>query len=326
VARILHPQAPPDGSLQLVGPRRPGHMAWHRARMIQNACAHGGMRLVARLRLVRSAAVLGNVHAGRLHLGRDAQHAGHLEEVEHDQRDRAGPAEDDGHLGESRPHDVPVRGLAVGAVRDEEATLKAPLVLPRGALAIVEFGSGEEASREHAPGPASPVHRDGVDRVVDLAALENGLLRDEVEDAAHEADEESEAGSDGGAARGDRHEAGEEAVARGADRIRMVAKKLLEEDDDEAGNGGRDGGGHDGARGARRVARRGHAEGGARVEAVPAEPEHEGARHHQGRRVPGHRERLLLLVKAAHARAHDGRTKQGGNAARHVHDARAFIA
>ena len=103
----------------------------------------------------------------------------------------------------------------------------------------------------------------------------------------------------------------------------MVAKELLKHDDDEAGNGGRDGGGHDGARGLRRVARLGQAEGGARVEAVPAEPEHEGARHDQGRRVAGHRERLLLLVKAAHAGAHDGRAYQGGDAARHVHDARA---
>ena len=80
------------------------------------------------------------------------------------------------------------------------------------------------------------------------------------------------------AARGDRHQAGQDAVAQGTN-IVLVRDDVAEQKHGDAPGGCRQGGVHGHLRRQSTIAAGLHRQGGARVEAVPTEPKSKGAQH-----------------------------------------------
>ena len=177
---------------------------------------------------------------------------------------------------------------------------------------------GEEPGGEDAPEAVPRVHRDGVERVVELD-LDRHLGREQVERARHGADDDRGPRAHDVARRGDRREAGEAAVAHVLDAVHRLARRDLGLDraDDERGQargGGRerrrDGGVGDGevvGRARDRLLR-------PRVEAVPAEPEDHHSEDEQARVVAGHRDDGAIGEEAADARPDDEGAGGGGEA------------
>eukprot|EP00428_Durinskia_dybowskii_P002654 CAMPEP_0170289050 /NCGR_PEP_ID=MMETSP0116_2-20130129/44586_1 /TAXON_ID=400756 /ORGANISM="Durinskia baltica, Strain CSIRO CS-38" /LENGTH=286 /DNA_ID=CAMNT_0010540475 /DNA_START=46 /DNA_END=904 /DNA_ORIENTATION=+ len=146
-----------------------------------------------------------------------------------------------------------------------------------GAVPPGLVGVAEEPERQKAPDAASAVDGEGVHDVVhlELPQQHRGPL---VHQAADEADNDGLPRLHEPAARGDRDEAGEDAVAKAADVQEPRRDDLrAQEEDQQAGH----------ARGQRRVHSdeaggvailfRVHPQGAARVEAVPTEPQKESA-------------------------------------------------
>ena len=143
-----------------------------------------------------------------------------------------------------------------------------------------EIGAGQQADHEGAEGAADAVHGDGADGIVDLEDLVDEFDGDDDEDAGTQADDDRAHGRDVGAAGGDGHEAGQNAV-KGHGHVGFSVFYPGDDHGRERGGAtGQVGGDGDEAD----VARGGG--GGAGVESEPAEPEDEDAKRHEGQVVP----------------------------------------
>mmetsp|Transcript_29999 Transcript_29999/g.63261 ORF Transcript_29999/g.63261 Transcript_29999/m.63261 type:complete len:506 (-) Transcript_29999:156-1673(-) len=263
--------------------------------------------------VVGRAAVLGNVHAGVLNLGRHAEDACELEREEHDRGPEGDPRDD----GDERD-DGAAEHLA--AAEEEAGVVGRGVVSPRVVAARV-VRVAEETGGEDAPEAAAAVDGKGVERVVDSQLVHHELGGAKVDKAAEDADGEGVPRRNDGAAGSDGDEAREHAVAHHGHVPRVRGEELVEQHDGEAARSGGERGRHDDTRHRLRVARASEREGRAGVEAVPAEPKDEGAEHAEHGRVAGHGDDALVLVVAALARAHDECAPEGGDAASHMHNA-----
>mmetsp|Transcript_4841 Transcript_4841/g.10574 ORF Transcript_4841/g.10574 Transcript_4841/m.10574 type:complete len:386 (-) Transcript_4841:204-1361(-) len=218
-------------------------------------------------------------------------------------------------------------GGAVSTVKDTGAVVSAVAVV--GVRVI--FLGGEQAGHDHTEAAAEEMHRDREHNVVDTQGVE-GLDRAEVDEAREEADDEGSVGLDDRAGGGHGDKAAQQSVLHVAELERVLAVSLAvheradEKGCDGAGAGG-DGGGDHGLGGDEAVVD--DVEGRDAVETVPAHPEDEGAEGLEDRavlrgvvrregeeRAAGHR--LASLTRLEESRA-----DEGGDAAGHVHDARA---
>mmetsp|Transcript_4715 Transcript_4715/g.10677 ORF Transcript_4715/g.10677 Transcript_4715/m.10677 type:complete len:552 (+) Transcript_4715:478-2133(+) len=252
------------------------------------------------------------VQAHKLRLPVDAQEVKLLEHQEAQARERAGPRDD------GQDHDdLDSHGLAPRSAHATVGTLGAAPAAP--AMEVVEaLAPVEERRGDEAPGPASAVHAAGVHGVVDLAAHEQhggGL----VDEGADEADGDRAATLNVAAAGGDGDEAGEDAIAEGAD-IVLVRQEVAQDEHHDAASGGGERRVHGHLSGQRPRLLAVHAQGGARVETVPPKPEREGAQDDQGHVV---RLELLGLLEAALARPQHVGARERANAAGEVDDAAA---
>mmetsp|Transcript_6906 Transcript_6906/g.19717 ORF Transcript_6906/g.19717 Transcript_6906/m.19717 type:complete len:358 (+) Transcript_6906:986-2059(+) len=160
-----------------------------------------------------------------------------------------------------------------------------------------------------------------VERVVDLE-LEHRLGSAVVNEGADKAGEKRGPHVHRRATGGDGDEAGEDAVADHAHVVRL-GENAVEEDDGDAAHGGGEGGAHGGARHDGAVPGGGDAEGGARVEAVPAHPEDESTDDLERSRLARDRHHLAALVEPPRPRPNHKRAAERRHAARHVDHARA---
>mmetsp|Transcript_144860 Transcript_144860/g.367630 ORF Transcript_144860/g.367630 Transcript_144860/m.367630 type:complete len:527 (-) Transcript_144860:203-1783(-) len=213
--------------------------------------------------------------------------------------------------------DIGDEGLAPSprdtSARPPDATPAAPPV------EVVHAGAPvEKDCSKNTPRTTGTMHRKGIDRVVDLQLLQEGggALIDE---AAKDADEQRGSALHVAARRGDRDQAREDAIAHAADVV-LPEDRKAERQHHQATRcrGERRVHGH--LRGHGPLRGRGHAERGAAVEAVPPEPQDEGAEDDQRQAVwvEG-----LFAVEAARAGTHHSRADESSNSAAHVHDAAA---
>mmetsp|Transcript_75966 Transcript_75966/g.216769 ORF Transcript_75966/g.216769 Transcript_75966/m.216769 type:complete len:403 (+) Transcript_75966:174-1382(+) len=267
-------------------------------------------------------AVLRLVHAVILHRRVDAEHA-HAAEGAEDNARKGGHPDDDGE------EEADGRGerRSVAAVEDASAVLGAVAVVGGG---VVVLGR-EERGHDHAVEAAEAVDRDGRDNVIDLARGQE-RVRAKVDECSAEADDERAVRLAGRARGGDGDEAREDAVVGIAEleHVGTIDLALHERADEEGGDGARaggEGGGDHGLGGDEAVVH--DVEGRDAVETVPAHPENECAEGLEDRavlrgvvrregeeRAAGHR--LASLTRLEESRA-----DEGGDAAGHVHDARA---
>mmetsp|Transcript_26222 Transcript_26222/g.66554 ORF Transcript_26222/g.66554 Transcript_26222/m.66554 type:complete len:470 (-) Transcript_26222:119-1528(-) len=253
--------------------------------------------------LVSGSAMLGEVHAQALDSLVDAQHACRLEADEHRASKHRHPR-DNGQ--EQEQHDAEVLAFAV-----EEAAA--------GAAGVVRHR--EEGGGDASPEATAAVHSEGVEGIVDLELeLESGPAK--IHEAADDPDEHGVPGQHGGAARGDGDEAGEDPVAQRGE-VPDVVQLLAGEHCDHPAEGGGERGADGGARGGGGVALGSDGEGRARVEAVPAHPQYEGAERLQHRGVTADGDGGAVQVEAPRPGPDDQCAPEGGDAAGHVHDARA---
>mmetsp|Transcript_14982 Transcript_14982/g.44439 ORF Transcript_14982/g.44439 Transcript_14982/m.44439 type:complete len:417 (-) Transcript_14982:56-1306(-) len=185
---------------------------------------------------------------------------------------------------------------------------------------------GEDGGADDAPRAARAVDRRRLEGVIHLEP-QHELPEAAVDQPADRTHDEGAPEGEGGAAGGDRDEAGEDAVAHGR---HVIAAALAEgerrQQRSQAARRRGDGCVCDDASDDGRVVAAREGEPRARVEAVPAEPEDESAEDLQHRRVPRHRQRdaetaLGKLLEAAVARADDDRPAQPGGSSGQVDDA-----
>mmetsp|Transcript_44423 Transcript_44423/g.95382 ORF Transcript_44423/g.95382 Transcript_44423/m.95382 type:complete len:385 (-) Transcript_44423:439-1593(-) len=217
--------------------------------------------------------------------------------------------DDDGEDADPQDDHQDGKPLSPGSVSTVEGAVAAHAVV----------GVAEEASGDNTPEAADTVDREGIHNIVNL-----GLLQSEggtqVEAATDEADEDSLPGLDNSAGAGDGHEAGQDAVAEGADIQGLRGHdEDLDQEDGESGNAGGDGGVDSddaGGVGSTFVV---HGEGAARVEAIPSEPEAESAEDDEGD-VVGIEFCLTGRVEAVLTGANDDCADHSTDATDHVHD------
>jgi hypothetical protein len=140
------------------------------------------------------------------------------------------------------------------------------------------------------------VDRTSIERIVNAEHLQHarGEL---VDQAGADADEEGAPGLDHRTGRGDAHEASEDRVAEGTDVILLATDALIEEHREAASRSG-DGSSDGDLRGEFRAGSH-DAEGGATVEAVPADPQDERAEDHESDIMPSDFVHLAISAKAS---------------------------
>ena len=180
---------------------------------------------------------------------------------------------------------------------------------------------GKEPHCEDAEGAAHPVHSDRTHRVVHLQRAFDEHHGDADEPAGHGADEHGEGRADVAGWRGNRHQAGEEAVDH-------VARVVLFEGGFGVGHrrhrAGRTGEhGDHGHLANTQVAAAAGPECGARVKAKPTEGEDERADRRHVQIVARHRIRRPIFVEFAQSWPKHHGPRKGGPATHHVDNARA---
>ena len=188
-----------------------------------------------------------------------------------------------------------------------------------GTLSLGVFLLGHETDPENAEGAAEAVHRRRFERIVDLE-LEQELGGEVNDEGAERTADEGGPRFRDGATGGDGDETRENTVAHG-DQVPDVVQLVVQEHGCHTTSGG----------GERRVdGTAGHsfsvgddAARGARVEAVPAEPEDEGAENDERGGVARHRVHATIGSKATGARTDDHGAHQTSETTNHVDDARA---
>jgi len=219
--------------------------------------------------VVRAAAVLGHVQAGLLLLRTDPQLVEHLEHEEQQPGPEHGPGGDDQHA-----HDLGGQELAAAA-RVERAKVAVEVCL----VGVVR--RREQPGDDDAPRAAHAVHRRRAEGVVD-AQLQPQPAGDVKDNGADPAGDHGGPRLQHGAAGGDRHKADERAVAHGEQVPCTGAPQRRDERDDHGGGAGQRGGDGGAAGGEEEVLAAGlgggdDVEGRSGVEAVPAEPQENGA-------------------------------------------------
>ncbi|KAM3388167.1 hypothetical protein ACQJBY_010748 [Aegilops geniculata] len=260
-------------------------------------------------------AVPGQVHAGHLVLGRDAEQAQLLEREEERAHGAAHEPGDDEDL-----HDV--RRQQPPAAAQEQP------VRPAGAVDLLHvLLLGEQRREDDPPRAAAAVELRGLQRVVVLEAAGERVETDE-HPRRHEAADDGGPRVDHAAAGGDGREPAEQAVAD-VHHVPVPRLEPLPEQRRERRHAARQRRRHGGAAHARplpvdapgRPVRLEDGDEGPRVEPVPAEPEQEGAQHDERRAVALERHRAAGVVEPADAGPLDERAPEAGDAADHVHDA-----
>ena len=181
--------------------------------------------------------------------------------------------------------------------------------------------SAEDAHRPAAPHAAEAVDDASVTGVVDLGP-EKEVVTGVEDDGCHHTDDERHPRVDHRARRGDANQTRERAVETHRD-VPVALDRVAEED--RGHGGGRSGDGGVQRNFARQRASAGrHHERGAAVEAVPAEPQDEGAESLERRVARVELDRLARVrVEATEARANNDCPHEAREASDHVHDARA---
>eukprot|EP00982_Pelagococcus_subviridis_P005595 29729-Pelagococcus_subviridis.AAC.5 len=177
----------------------------------------------------------------------------------------------------------------------------------------------EQADGEAPPHAARAVNGERLQRIVD-PELEEKLRGAAKDERGDEGREDRPMRVHHVAARGDGHEAGEDAVAHGDEVPHLVEGAVKEQGRDAAGRGGERG--HD--RGSPHLFRGGEVVErvyGPRVEPVPSDPQHESAEDGERGVVPGHRDRLAVHPEAAGSGTEHDRAHETGEPADHVDDA-----
>ena len=185
-----------------------------------------------------------------------------------------------------------------------------------GKAAAVEQAAlgGKQADRQRAPAAVDAVDGDRTDRVIDLGNLVEELDREDAEHTGHNADDGCAERIDHITARGDGHKARQRAVEGQRD-IRLAVPHPRDDQRRNSGQrGGKVGVEADKACGNHRIIA-GHADGGAAVEAEPAEPQDENAQRHGGQVVAGDGARRARLVVLANAGAEHPGAEAGRDAA-----------
>ena len=145
---------------------------------------------------------------------------------------------------------------------------------------VKAFAPIKEASGQDAPNATEAMHRAGIYGVVDLQLLQQHG-RSLVHKATNQANTKSTATLHAATAGGDGHQARQDAIAEAADVILLCDGITQEEDRDATGGSGQRGVHcHLRGQGTRRAIV--HAQCGPRIEAVPAKPQCEGAKHDLG--------------------------------------------
>ena len=237
---------------------------------------------------------------------REAGGAGsYLKNAKHDRGAAARPCGDGDDA-----HELDAELLAATAVERSVVHLRSL----HGVRVFEEGLGGEQASRDDAPHAAEEVHRGGVQRVVDLEHLE-AHRRAVVHGRGNHADEEGGVRLHHGARRGDGHQAGEDAV-EGGRHVGRVAQRHVNDEREHATGAGGQCGGHRCALGDGHVHERQRRH---RVEAVPAEPQDEGAQGRQHGGVAGHVHHGAVLAEAAAAGAQEDGAHKRRTTTAHVH-------
>mmetsp|Transcript_15770 Transcript_15770/g.42384 ORF Transcript_15770/g.42384 Transcript_15770/m.42384 type:complete len:402 (+) Transcript_15770:182-1387(+) len=257
---------------------------------------------------VRLAAVLAHVEAHLLVLRGAAQHVELLKQEEEGRHNGHHPSDD--------AQDAHHRTREELAATAEEGAIVLAL-----AVGLLDVGlAREKGGRDESPRAAGEVHRARIHDVVHLqnVAYKRGPGR--VHARAHHANGHGGPRINGGAARGDGHEAREGTVER-VQQVKVVQDELGKgEVGDRARRSGNSGCGR--SKGDN-FAETDDAQRRARVEAVPAHPEDEGAQCLERGRVPRDIDDVALGIKSAQAGPHKEGTEQRTEAAHHVHRAAA---
>ena len=241
-----------------------------------------------------SEAVLVDIKPFNLHFGRYAQADGFVDDLKYDEHDNE-------HIAQ---HGNDAQRLT--AQLAEAAAVKQPFV--RGCA------GGEQADGQRAPHAVCKVDGNRAHRVVYLGDVIEELHAEHHEDARDEADEEGAEGADGIAACGNGDQPRQRTVQRHGN-IRLAVAHPCK----YHRRAGGDGGGkvrvdaHEARKAGHFVG--GNRDGGAAVEAEPAEPEDEHAQRGGGQIVAGDGARLAVFIVFADARPKHPRTQQRRSAA-----------
>ncbi|CAL5031088.1 unnamed protein product [Urochloa decumbens] len=255
------------------------------------------------------------VHAGHLVVGRDAQQVELLERVEERAHGAAHPPGDHQDLDDVRRQEPP-------AAAHEQP------VRPPGAVDLLHVLLPREERREEDPPRAAPaVELRGLQRVVEPEARRERVGPDE-HPRRHEPADHGGPRVDDAAPRRDCREPAEEPVAD-VRHVPVARLEALPEQRGERGDAAGERGGHGGAAHRRplpvdapgRAVRLEDGGEGARVEAVPSEPQEESAEHDERRAVALERHGPARVVEAPDAWALDERAPEARHAADHVDDA-----
>ncbi|GJN02377.1 hypothetical protein PR202_ga19720 [Eleusine coracana subsp. coracana] len=252
------------------------------------------------------------VHSGHLVLGRDAEQPELLEREEERSHGGADPPGDDEDL-------YDLRGEELAAAAHEQP------VRPAGRVDLLDvLLPGEEAREEDPPRAAAAVQLRGLERVVELEACGERVEPDEHPRGDEAADDGGPRVDDAAAGR-DGREPAEQAVAD-VGHVPVARLQPLPEERGERGDAAGERGGDgraahggplpvDAARGTVRLE---DGVEGARVEAVPSEPQEERAEHDERRAVALERHGAAGVVEPSDAWALDERAPEPRDAADHV--------
>mmetsp|Transcript_45008 Transcript_45008/g.115103 ORF Transcript_45008/g.115103 Transcript_45008/m.115103 type:complete len:477 (+) Transcript_45008:147-1577(+) len=265
------------------------------------------------LRVVGAAAMLRDVQPNHL-LCRSAAQDASLPEGEEE-----GAHEADGPGGDAEDGNELTRQQVAATARVESAVASGSDSL---AVDLLGVGlGGQQPGDEDTPHAAGAVHGRRLQRVID-AKLADGGDGSEEDQRAECARDDGGPGLQDSAARRDGDQATEQPVADVEEVPHAGAAELEDQRGNTACARGK-GGGHSHAADHLRLDGAVDLQHGARVEAIPAKPEAECAKHNQRRGVARHVLHNAVLVKAAHARADEGGAHEAREAAGHVHHAAA---
>lgn len=183
-------------------------------------------------------------------------------------------AKEDVHEGTSPGDD----GNNKGDVGGKDVALAVKGALFGGSIDLLHLSAaGEEAGGQTSPDAAPAVHSDGVNNVVELHHTEGQPGAELVDQTTDHADENGSPGGNSGAASSDGNKAAEGAVV---DSVEVVLSRLLDVGKGHRRNrtsSGSKGGSDGNAASSKGIGVESEGEGSSAVEAVPSDPQEEGA-------------------------------------------------